>query len=147
MAAVTTGASLDTTGFVNPECLVTAVEAYAPQVVGSLLLPLDESAAPVYNQVRQEQIVAEETPQIVDVLEDVDAAILRHEEWLRDQRLKIDRCVNMLKTKKEDLEQYEKKEAVLLARSPSHDWRDLQRVIDENRVLVLRHRQFVQTCK
>ena len=33
---------------------------------------------------------------------------------MRDQRVKFDRCVNMCKVKKEDLEQYEKKEAALL---------------------------------
>ena len=54
-AAVTIGASLDTTGSVNPPCLITAVEASAPQVVGSVL-PLYESAAPVCNQVREEQV-------------------------------------------------------------------------------------------
>ena len=48
MAAVTTGVNLDTTS--------------APQVVGSHLT-LDEFAALVYNQVRQELFVAEETTQ------------------------------------------------------------------------------------
>ena len=58
MAAVTTGVSLDTTGFVNPPCLITAVavvEASASRVVGSLPL-LDEVATTVH----QEQIAAEQ---------------------------------------------------------------------------------------
>ena len=58
MEDVTTGVSSDTTRLVNPLCAITAVEASAPQVVGSLP-PLDEFAAPVH----QEQIVAEETTQ------------------------------------------------------------------------------------
>ena len=62
MAAVTTGVSLDTTGLVNTQCSITAVEDSAPQVDGSLS-PLDEFAAPVYNRVRQEQIGAEEMTQ------------------------------------------------------------------------------------
>ena len=62
MAAVITGVSHDTTDMVNPRRSTTAVEDSAPQVVGSLL-PLDESAAPVYNQVSQQQIVVEETTQ------------------------------------------------------------------------------------
>ena len=69
---------------------------------------------------------------------------------LREQRVKIDPCVNVLKTKVEVLEQHEKKVAVLLARAPRashHETRDLQRVIDENKVPVLHHRQFVQTCE
>ena len=55
MAAFTTGVSLDTTSLVNPRCVITAVEASAPQVVGSLP-PLDEFPAHVH----QEQIVAEQ---------------------------------------------------------------------------------------
>ena len=51
--------SLDTTGFVNPQFSVLAVEASASQVVGSLP-SVDESASPVYNQVHQEQIAAEQ---------------------------------------------------------------------------------------
>ena len=62
MAAVTTGASVDTTGLVNLECLITAVGASAPQVAGSTS-PLDEFATPAYSQVRQELFVAEETTQ------------------------------------------------------------------------------------
>ena len=57
---------------------------------------------------------------------------------------------NMFKAKKEDLEQHEKKEAALLvraSRASSRERRDLQRPTDENNVLVLRHRQFVQTIK
>ena len=44
------------TGLVSPQFSGTAVEASAPQVVGSLL-PLEEFDAPFYNQVHQEQIV------------------------------------------------------------------------------------------
>ena len=55
MEAVTTGVSSDTTGLANPPCALTAAEASAPHVVGSLL-PLDEFAAHVH----QEQIVAEQ---------------------------------------------------------------------------------------
>ena len=57
MAAVTTGVSLDTSGLANPQFPFTAVGASAPQVVDSLS-PLDEFAAHVYNQVRQELFVA-----------------------------------------------------------------------------------------
>ena len=49
MTAVATGVNLDTTGVVNQQCAITAVEAPAPQVVGSLLL-LGEFASPVDNQ-------------------------------------------------------------------------------------------------
>ena len=50
---------VDTTGLVNPQFSSTAVEASAPQVVGSL--PRSEKFdAPVNNQVHQEQIVAGE---------------------------------------------------------------------------------------
>ena len=55
MAAVTTGVSVDTTGFVNPPCPITVVEAPASRVVSSLP-PLGEFTAPVH----QEQIVAEQ---------------------------------------------------------------------------------------
>ena len=43
----------------NPQFSTTAVEAFASQVIGSLSL-LDEFAVPVCNQIRQEQIVAEQ---------------------------------------------------------------------------------------
>ena len=59
MESVTTGVSLDTTGLVNPHCPITTVEASAPHVDGSLP-PLDVSAAAVCNQIRQEQIAAEQ---------------------------------------------------------------------------------------
>ena len=55
MAAVTTGVNLDTNGLVNSKCSVTTVEASAPQVVGSIS-PLEEFAAPVYDQVHEEQV-------------------------------------------------------------------------------------------
>ena len=55
VAAVTTGASLDTTSFVHSPCPITDVEASASNVVGSLL-PLGEFTAPVH----QAQFVAEQ---------------------------------------------------------------------------------------
>ena len=51
--------SLDTTGFVNPRFSIPAVEASASQVVGSFP-SVDESVSPLYNQVHQEQIAAEQ---------------------------------------------------------------------------------------
>ena len=73
MEAVTTDASSGTTGFMNALFSTTAVEASASHVTGSFFL-LAEIAVPVYNQIRQEQIVAEQecaqprtTEQIVHV--------------------------------------------------------------------------------
>ena len=67
MVTVITDVSSDTPGFVNPQFSTTAVAATASQVIGSLPL-LVKFAAPVYNQIRQEQIVAEETTQkLVDI--------------------------------------------------------------------------------
>ena len=54
--------TMDTNGLVNAQSPVTAVEGSASQVSGSLPR-LDESAAPVYHHVRQEQIAAGETTQ------------------------------------------------------------------------------------
>ena len=51
--------SFGTTGFVNPQFSVPAVEASVSHVVGSIS-PLKEFAAHVYSQVRQEQIAAEQ---------------------------------------------------------------------------------------
>ena len=51
--------SVDTTGFMNPQFSVPAVEASASQAVGSSP-SVDESASPQYNEFRQEQIVAEQ---------------------------------------------------------------------------------------
>ena len=62
MTAVDTDVNFDTTGLVHPQFSFTAVEAFSPQVVGSLP-PLDKFVAPVYNQIHQEQIVAGETTQ------------------------------------------------------------------------------------
>ena len=53
---------VDIAGLVKPQSSFTAVEASAPQVVGSLP-PFQEFDAPVYNQIHQEQIVAGETTQ------------------------------------------------------------------------------------
>ena len=64
MTAVTTDVNFDITGLVNPQFSITAVEASAPKVDGSLP-PLKKFDAPVYNQVHQEQIVAGETTQNV----------------------------------------------------------------------------------
>ena len=62
MTTVTADVSFDITGLVNPHFSITAVEASAPQAVGSLP-PLEEFDAPVYKQIHQEQIVAGETTQ------------------------------------------------------------------------------------
>ena len=52
---------------VNPQYSITAVWASAPQVIGSFP-PSKEFATPVYNQVHQQQIGAEETTQnIVEI--------------------------------------------------------------------------------
>ena len=58
VTAVATGVNLDSTGLVNPQCAIAAVEASAPQIVSSVS-HLEEFDAPVYNQIRLEQIVAE----------------------------------------------------------------------------------------
>ena len=51
----------------------------------------------------------------------------------------------MLQTKKEDLEQFEEEAAPLTLdhRATSHERREWQRMVDENKVLVPRHRQDV----
>ena len=56
---VTNGDNSDMFGLVYPQFSTTAVEPYAPRVVGSLL-PLEEFIGPVCDQVHQEQIVASE---------------------------------------------------------------------------------------
>ena len=67
MVTVTTDVTSDTTGFVNPQFSTSAVEASASQVIGPLPL-LVMFAVPVYDQIRLEQIVAEETTQkLVDI--------------------------------------------------------------------------------
>ena len=53
---------VDITRLVNPQFSNTAMEASAPQVVGSLP-PFEEFDAPVYNRILQEQIVAGEMTQ------------------------------------------------------------------------------------
>ena len=60
--AVTNDVKFDITGLVNPQISITFVEAYVPQVVGSLP-PLQEFVAPVYNQIHQEHIVTGMTTQ------------------------------------------------------------------------------------
>ena len=62
MTTVAADVNFDITGLVNPQYSITAVEASAPQVVGSLP-PSEEFDAPVYNQIHQQQIVAGETTQ------------------------------------------------------------------------------------
>ena len=63
--SVATGVNLDVTGMVYPQFSSTAVEGSASQVVGSL--PLGEVfAAPVFNQVHQEQLVGGEIPENLD---------------------------------------------------------------------------------
>ena len=61
-ATVPTGVNLDVAGMVYPHFSSTAVEGSASQVVGSL--PLGEVfAAPVFNQVHQEQLAGGEIPE------------------------------------------------------------------------------------
>ena len=55
----TTLSHFDTTGFVNPQFSISAVEDSASQVVGSFP-SVNGSASPVYKQVHQEQIAAEQ---------------------------------------------------------------------------------------
>ena len=68
--------------------------------------------------------------QVVDGVEDADADFLRHEQVLHSHQSNIDHCGHLLKTKKEDLEQYEK-EVTLLARAPRatfrerHEWQSV----------------------
>ena len=59
---VTTDDNLDMTSLVYPQFSSTAVEPYAPRIVGSLP-PLEEFSAPGYNPVHHEQIVAGEMTQ------------------------------------------------------------------------------------
>ena len=56
----TTDDNLDMTGLLYPQFSSTAVEPFAPHVVGPLP-PLKEFTEPVYNHIHQEQIVAGET--------------------------------------------------------------------------------------
>ena len=56
----------------------------------------------------------------------------------------------MLKTKKDDLERYEKQTAAILERAlraASRNRREWQKLVDENNALLLHHRQPVQTTK
>ena len=56
---------------------ITIVEASAPQVVGSLP-PLEEFTGPVYNQVHQEQIAADETTDnVADIPVEQDQVIVQ----------------------------------------------------------------------
>ena len=57
MTNVTTDDNFDSTDLVHPQISFPAVEAFSPQVIGSLS-PLDEFDAPVYNRIHQEQVVA-----------------------------------------------------------------------------------------
>ena len=125
----------------------------APSFVNDTVPQIVETGEVISERVQQRTVEhSEGVPQIAEesveqTVDDVDAAILRREEWIRDQRVNIVRCVNMLKVK--DVEQYEKKEAALLVRAPRalhRERRDMQKTIGENKVLVLRHRQIVQTC-
>ena len=61
-ATVATGVNLDVTGMVCPLFPSTAVEGSASQVFGSLPLG-EEIAAPVFNQVHQEQLAGGEIPE------------------------------------------------------------------------------------
>ena len=92
MTTVTTGVNLDITCLVNPQFSITAVEASAPQVVGSSLPPFEKFAVPVYNQVHQEQIVAGETTQNIVEFPAVQEQVIFQEisqvpivEWIPEQ--------------------------------------------------------------
>ena len=79
-----------------------------------------------------------------------EADILGHEQMLLGYQEHIDQCVHMFKTKRDDLEWYEKQTAALLERAPraaSRDRREWQKVVDENNVLIMRYRQLVQNTK
>ena len=81
--------------------------------------------------------------QIVDGPED-------DEQMLFCYQANIDQCVHMLKTKKEDLEKYEKQTAAILERAPraaSRDRREWQKVVDESNAQILHHHQLVHTTK
>lgn len=52
-------AAVATSDFVNPQFSTTVAEAAASQIIGSLTL-LDQFPLPVYNQVDQEQIAADQ---------------------------------------------------------------------------------------
>ena len=68
-ASVATGVNLDVNGMVSPHFSRTAVEGSASQVVG--LLPLGEVfAAPVFNQVHQEQLAGGEIPETLPPAEE-----------------------------------------------------------------------------
>ena len=67
------------TDLVNPQITVTAVEASL--VVGSFPL-LEDFAAPMYNQVHQEQIVATVQPQVIIVQEISQLPVV---EWIQEQ--------------------------------------------------------------
>ena len=76
--------------------------------------------------------------------------ILDDEQMLLGYQAQSDQCVRMLKTKKDDLERYEKQTAALLERAPraaSRNRRERQKLVDENNALFLHHRQVVQTTK
>ena len=72
------------------------------------------------------------------------------EQMLLGYQAKIDRCVHMLKTKKDVIERYEKQVAALFERVPravsSRDRRVLQKPVDEYDALMLNERQLVQTA-
>ena len=90
--------------------------------------------------------------QNVDGPQDVDADILRHEQMLFGYQANIDLCVHMLKTKREDLEQFEKETALLALAPPAtsrerRERLEWQKVVDANKALPLHHRQLVQTAK
>ena len=72
------------------------------------------------------------------------------EQMLLGYQAKIDQCVHMHKSMKEEVERYEKHVAALLDGVPhaasSRDTRELQEAVDEKIALILHHCQLVQTA-
>ena len=52
-----------------------------------------EASAPHVVVASSQNVEIPVPPVCEQTVDDVDAAIFRHEEWMRDQRVKIDRCV------------------------------------------------------
>ena len=70
-------------------------------------------------------------------------ALLTDDKWMRNQQRRINSTVNLLKTKKEELEHVKKNEVVLLeraSRASARERRALQRALDEEEASILHHR-------
>ena len=101
--------------------------ASAPQFLEETVGVVQVPHEPVQQRTVEPAALLQMAEQTV-VREDVHAAILRFEKWMRDCQ------VNDLRTKKEDLEQMENKKTVLLERASYayfRDGRELQRMLDE----------------